>query len=77
MTTIEETLVNETQEQEAEEVMATVTVDLMSNGRIEIKTSDGDMDARLLEDILKRAYETIHEQKIIQMALQAFKSKLG
>lgn len=73
----------EVQEQieEKEIVLVEVSLKMLEDGRITLNVNETKDDEPItiatLESILKQAYDTVHDDRIVQMALDAFKQRLG
>lgn len=70
----------EIQEVIEEEVIVGLSINLLANGSVTVnvnETIDGEaISYVVLEDVLRRAHNTVYEQKIVQATLEAFKKSL-
>ena len=71
------TQVEETENKEKEaEVMVELSITLTNDGKINLQVKNEDAHIDVVEDMLKKTYENVYEQRIIQKALETFKSRL-
>ena len=60
-------------------VNAEVTISAMSNGEIRLNVSEEHpkLSPAQIEALVKQVYEQLHDQRIVSMALEVLKAKLG
>ena len=60
-------------------VNAEITISAMSNGEIRLNVSEEHtkLAPAQIEALVKQVYEQLHDQRIVSMALEVLKAKLG